>query len=79
MLGYEGVVTYYDSTVTGKSFRSMYFSVVTDNYDNIILGQTRDVLGSTTSGTGLILPSVPDTLTVSGGEVLTTKTTLFIH
>ena len=40
----EGVVTYYDSTVTGKSFRSMYFSVVTDNYDNTYIGTDKGLL-----------------------------------
>ena len=40
----DGGVVYYDSTVTGRSFRSMYWSVVTDNSDNPYIGTDKGLL-----------------------------------
>lgn len=40
----DGVVTYFDSTVTGKSFRAMYWSVVTDTINHPYIGTDKGLL-----------------------------------
>ncbi len=40
----DGVVTYFDSTVTGRSYRAMYWSVVTDSYDQPYIGTDKGLL-----------------------------------